>query len=228
MSQEQEPGPAPEANLTPERASPSDRPSQQVKATEPRASRRDYIFFATIASVVLVLDVGSKFWAETTLSKRSLVEPGVTVLKDSLSFVLAYNKGGAWGMGNGQPDWVRRPFFVLVSIVAVAFIVNLYRRLDGQQWLLRWGLPLVLGGALGNLVDRITRQGVVDFIDYRAGWVQSMNELVAHFFRGWVITDHWPTFNVADVGICVGVILMALDAIVWRRRPVAPHRTTSL
>jgi signal peptidase II len=84
---------------------------------------------------------------------------------------------------------------------------------------LKWGLPLVLGGALGNLSDRITRSSVIDFIDYRAEWIESMNALIARGAKGWSVTDHWPTFNVADISICIGVGLMAVDMITSRRRP---------
>jgi signal peptidase II len=89
--------------------------------------------------------------------------------------------------------------------------------LPGQR-ALRWGLPLVLGGALGNLADRVTRGSVVDFIDYRAEWVESMNRLIANVAGGWHVTDHWPTFNVADISICVGVGLMAVDMLMSGRR----------
>ena len=114
---------------------------------------------------------------------------------------------------------IRRPFFLGVSVAAVVFIVSLYSRLAPGQRALKWGLPLVLGGALGNLADRIIRSKVVDFIDYRADWIGSMNELIAKVAPSWNVTDHWPTFNVADVAICAGVALMAVDMITSRRRP---------
>jgi len=75
----------------------------------------------------------------------------------------------------------------------------------------------VLGGALGNLSDRIVRSNVIDFIDYQAKWIEQMNRLVAKVVKGWTITDHWPTFNVADIAICVGVGLMAVDMFTSRR-----------
>jgi signal peptidase II len=98
---------------------------------------------------------------------------------------------------------------------------------NGQR-ALRWGLPLVLGGALGNLSDRIIRSSVIDFIDYRADWVEAMNRGIAKLLtatklsRSWGLTDHWPTFNVADISICVGVGLMALDMLLSKRERRAP------
>jgi len=81
----------------------------------------------------------------------------------------------------------------------------------------------VLGGALGNLSDRVTRTGVIDFIDYRADWVLAMNRGIAGAVRklgwNWGLTDHWPTFNIADVAICIGVGLMAVDMFTSRRGP---------
>jgi lipoprotein signal peptidase len=94
------------------------------------------------------------------------------------------------------------------------------------QRALRWGLPMVLGGALGNLADRVTRGSVVDFIDYRAGWVEGMNQLIAKLVSGWHITDHWPTFNAADICICTGVGLMALDMLIVGRRHGDGRRAT--
>jgi len=177
------------------------------------------VFLGVCAGLVLVLDVATKAWAEIGLITHDALDPSVDVIKDHLRLTLAYNKGGAWGILHDAHVWVRKPFFLLVSLLAVVFIVSLYRRLHRHQWALLWGLPLVLGGALGNLSDRVMRQGVVDFIDYRADWVAFMNETIARVFKGWNVTDHWPTFNVADVAICVGVGLMALDMLFGSKKP---------
>ena len=181
--------------------------------------RPSYAFFGWVAAVSLLLDLVSKAWAEVTLSKRTIMDPSIVILDKHLSFTLAYNKGGAWGLLHDASEAVRRPFFLLVSVLAIAFIVSLYSRLAPTQRALKWGLPLVLGGALGNLSDRITRSSVVDFIDYSADWIASMNRFIAKFAKGWSVTDHWPTFNVADIFICVGVGLMAVDMVTSRRRP---------
>jgi signal peptidase II len=182
------------------------------------AGRPSPLFLAIVSVVSLASDIGTKLWAE----KRLDAYPGiVTVWENHLSFVLAKNRGGAWGLLQGTNENVRRPFFLLVSAAAIAFIVALYRRLQARQRALKWGLPLVLGGALGNVFDRIRYGHVIDFIDFRADWLKSANEFVAKYVKDHVVTDHWPTFNVADIAICVGVGLMAVDMFSAKRR--TPH-----
>jgi lipoprotein signal peptidase len=178
-------------------------------------------FLAVIAIVAFASDIITKLWAEKTLEGY----PGyINILDNHLMFVLAKNKGGAWGLLQGQSENVRRPFFLLVSVAAIAFIVTLYRRLQPRQHALKWGLPLVLGGALGNVFDRIRYGHVIDFVDYRADWIKKLNELVQRKYPAHIVTDHWPTFNVADVAICVGVGLMAVDMLTARRgkKPAPP------
>jgi lipoprotein signal peptidase len=167
-----------------------------------------YIFLAVVAILSLAADIGSKTWAEKHLDGF----PGmVSIWKDHIAFVLAKNKGGAWGLLQGTSENVRRPFFLLVSVAAIAFIVTLYRRLLPTQRALKWGLPLVLGGALGNVFDRIRYGHVIDFIDIHVVWKGK--------------DHHWPTFNVADIAICVGVGLMAIDMFTSKR---SPGKITSL
>jgi signal peptidase II len=164
-----------------------------------------YLFLVVVSVVTLASDLGSKYWAEKNLdSMPSRFE----LWKDHIGFVLAQNRGGAWGLLQTTNENVRRPFFLLVSAAAIAFIVTLYRRLLPTQRALKWGLPLVLGGALGNVFDRIRYGHVIDFID-----VHLMYKDKDH---------HWPTFNVADIAICVGVGLMAIDMFTSKRprRPV--------
>jgi signal peptidase II len=156
-----------------------------------------------VTVVNLVADLWSKWWAK---SHFEAVRPGgsrkVVVIEDVMNFIFAKNRGGAWGLLQDETEALRRPFFLVVSVAAIVFIVSLYRKLQPGQTALKWGLPLVLGGALGNLVDRIRYGYVVDFIDVY------MN------VEGKV--RHWPTFNVADISICVGVALMAIDMFTSR------------
>jgi signal peptidase II len=159
-----------------------------------------YLFLFVVSVVSLAADIGSKTWAEKHLEAY----PGVyDVWHDHLSLVLAKNRGGAWGLLQTTSESIRRPFFLLVSVAAILFIMTLYRRLQPRQTALRWGLPFVLGGALGNVFDRVRYGQVIDFIDAHARWGGQEH--------------HWPTFNIADVCICVGVGLMAVDMFSSKR-----------
>src|SRR5262245_39010361 len=158
----------------------SRRPPPVVTPDGAPIERPTFLFFGVVAGLALLADVSTKAWAEVVLSKRLfLAEPGIQIVKKHLTLTLAYNKGGAWGLLQDASETVRRPFFFAVSVLAVLFIVSLYSKLVKGQHSLTWGLPFVLGGALGNLSDRVTRNSVVDFIDYRAEWVLEMNRGLA-------------------------------------------------
>jgi signal peptidase II len=164
------------------------------------ASRRvPYVFLAVTALITLAADLGTKVWAERRLGADGGSLRSVELIDGYLDLVLAKNPAGAWSMLQDVPDGVRRPLFMFLSIVAIVFIVSVYRRLAPEQWALRFGLPLVLGGALGNLIDRIRYSYVIDFIHMHARWGG--------------LDHHWPTYNVADIAICVGVGLMVLDML---------------
>jgi signal peptidase II len=176
--------------------------------------RPPYVFLVVLAGVTLAADLGTKQWAVTNLSepfeRREIIE-------GSLGLVLAHNPGGAWGLLQNESPMVRIPFFIVVSIVAIGFIVSLYRKLAPDQTALRWGLPLVLGGALGNLIDRIRYRHVIDFIDMytREGtWLDNFIERFTGPTRGGY---HWPTYNIADIAIVAGVLLMAVDMFTSRK-----------
>lgn len=166
---------------------------------EPGGHKPSYIFLFGLSVASLAADIATKLWAERKIKGTN----GIEVVKDHFGFIFAENRGGAWGLLQGTSENVRRPFFLLVSVAAIAFIMTLYRRLQARQRALRWGLPLVLGGALGNVFDRVRLGHVIDFID------------VHLIYKG--VDRHWPTFNVADIAICVGVGLMAIDMFTAKR-----------
>lgn len=179
---------------------------EEAPAQQPGShAKPGFVFLGVIALITLVADLATKLWAEKTLQTvQGFPLPKVLLkAKVGFGFLLARNKGGAWGLLQSSDEHIRKPFFVIVSLLAIGFIVTLYRRLHPTQKALRWGLPLVLGGALGNLVDRIRYGFVIDFIDFNMVWGGA--------------THHWPTFNVADIAICIGVGLMALDMLAVRR-----------
>lgn len=190
-------------------------PSQPVPKSMPDAARR-LLTLAVVAAVVVGLDLGSKHWALGALSRERSgdVPPACTVahtltrarkapvvlVEGHVSLEYTENCGGAFGLLGKSNEELRFPFFVIVSIIAIGVIVSVYRRLEPGQRLLAWALPLVLGGALGNFYDRLVYRFVVDFIKVQLD-------------ERWV----WPTFNVADAAISVGVAFMLLDMIKGRR-----------
>jgi lipoprotein signal peptidase len=179
--------------------------------------RPSYVFLALVSILTLAADIATKAWAEHHLEGY----PGtVEVWKSHLTLLLAKNRGGAWGLLQSTSENVRRPFFLLVSVAAIAFIMTLYRRLQPRQRALRWGLPLVLGGALGNVFDRIRYGHVIDFIDAHTPFELTQHPFHISFTHG--PDHHWPTFNVADIAICVGVGLMAIDMFTSKRGRMEP------
>jgi signal peptidase II len=145
--------------------------------------RRSFLLLFGVAGLVLALDQWTKRWATDALAYR---EP-VRVIGDLVRFTYTRNSGVAFGLGAGLPF----PYAVF-SIVAVGVILWLFLRHRTHTLPRQFSLALILGGALGNLVDRLTSGEVVDFI--LVGW------------RQW----YWPVFNVADSAVTVGVILFGL------------------
>ncbi len=195
-------------------------PEGNKAATNAPAYRPSFVFLAVVAIVTLGLDLGSKAWAVQNLDAPFT---RVDLVKGYLSLTLAHNRGGAWGLLQNESESVRRPFFLLVSVVAIAFIVSLYRKLAPGQTALRWGLPLVLGGALGNLVDRIRYGHVIDFIDMYIGNGTKLDALVEKV-SGPMREYHWPTYNIADIAIVAGVILMGVDMFTSRKKTAPPKK----
>src|SRR5262249_56499863 len=94
----------------------------------------------------------------------------IEVVKNHVDFIFAQNPGGAWSFLRSLPDSLRRPFFLVVSAAAIVFIISIYQRVYRDQTTMKWGLPLALGGAMGNLADPIPYRWVVDFIDVSLRW----------------------------------------------------------
>jgi signal peptidase II len=152
--------------------------------------RSNSIAFWGVVAAVTALDVFSKWWAETGLLPQRLPH---SVAGEWLRLTLVYNPGAAFGLQVGsQSRWV----FMGLTVIALGILGRLYLNTrDGDLWRTA-SLALVCGGALGNLIDRVrSGQGVVDFIDIGVG------------------ASRWPTFNVADVAVSVGAVLLA--GVLW-------------
>ena len=144
--------------------------------------------------LVVLLDWQTKQWVSEALV---LYRPREVF--SWLNITLAHNYGAAFSFLSDAGGWQRWFFIVLASLVTLVLLIWLIR-LPRAEWLTALGLALILGGAIGNLVDRIQLGYVVDFVDV--------------YYKGW----HFPAFNVADSAITCGVILLLLDALIISRR----------
>lgn len=121
------------------------------------------------------------------------------------------NFGAAWGMFSKHSESFRIPFFITVSIVAMGFVMSIFRKLRDDQTLLIVTLSFIVAGAIGNFVDRMRFGYVVDFIDWYVAWGGR--------------DHHWPTFNIADVCISCGVTLMIVQSLFVK--DLIPHSDTA-
>lgn len=147
-----------------------------------------------IAAAIVVLDQATKYTIERLFSygERLVVVPGF------FDLTLVYNRGAAFSFLAHADGW-QRWFFIGIGAAATIFIVWLLTK-HGSQRLFAFSLALILGGAIGNVVDRIVRGHVVDFV-------------LLHWQR-----FHWPAFNVADSAITVGAVLLVVDELRRVRR----------
>ena len=142
-----------------------------------------------IAAIVILFDQLSKI----AITKMFVLgqEKAITGF---FNLVLAYNRGAAFSFLSNESGW-QRYFFTAVGVIAVGFIIYMLRKHAGQR-LFCWALALIMGGAIGNVIDRLLYGHVIDFLDFH----------LASF-------GHFPAFNIADSAITVGAILFIYDEL---------------
>ena len=140
-----------------------------------------------LAVVVLIIDLGSKQW----VMQHFMLHETVSVMP-FINFFYAQNYGAAFSFLADKGGWQRWLFALIALVIALALLFMMYRS-DYRQRMINCAYALIIGGALGNLSDRLVHGVVIDFIDF--------------YVNDW----HWPTFNVADSAICIGAILIVLD-----------------
>ena len=156
-------------------------------AAESRVITRSWQRWFVISALVIVLDQITKYWISQSLA------PGAGVpVTPFFNLVLTYNTGAAFSFLSRASGW-QHGFFILIAALASLFIIYFIRRYHRQK-VFSIGLSLILGGALGNLWDRIVLGHVVDFLDF---YIQAY---------------HWPAFNVADSAITCGAALLIWDS----------------
>lgn len=163
---------------------------------------RPFHFAVWPATAVVILDQFSKWLLLHSLQPLAVIP----VLDGFFNIVHVRNRGMAFGL-LGRPDahaW-RTLLLVGASLAAIIVVVWWLTRLNRSEKWMALGLSLVLGGALGNLIDRLAYGEVIDFLDFYAG------------------SYHWPAFNVADAAITTGTILIGLTFLRGSRRNLPPQ-----
>jgi signal peptidase II len=150
--------------------------------------------FAAVALAACVSDLATKWRAFRPIAQGTrILGEEIPVIRGFFYLRTSYNTGGVFGSLQG-----RTTFFIVFSLLAIAFILWFFWQQGYQDRILTVGLGLLMGGALGNLHDRVLLRRVRDFLDFRiAGW-------------------SYPTFNLADTAICVGVGLLLISSFLWR------------
>lgn len=147
------------------------------------------LYQAGVVLLVLVVDQLTKVVASSALHlhQSKMVIPGL------FSFTLVHNNGMAFGIMSGAPSALRTAMLTALSGAALLLIIYYCSTIPRSRVWLQFGLSLIMGGALGNIIDRLRLQHVVDFLDFH--------------WQG----HSWPAFNVADSCISIGMALLVLD-----------------
>ncbi|MBJ9976319.1 signal peptidase II [Pseudomonas sp. S75] len=165
------------------------------------AGRFGRLAWLWLSLLVLVLDQATKLYFDNALTMYQQI----VVIPDYFSWTLAYNTGAAFSFLADSSGW-QRWLFALIAVVVSAVLVVWLKRLGRDETWLAVALALVLGGAIGNLWDRVVLGHVVDFI-------------LVH----WRNTHYFPAFNLADSAITVGAVMLALDMFKSKKTEEAVH-----
>ena len=148
-------------------------------------SAKKWKLVGTWLILIIVLDQLTKVIVDRTMP----LHESIPVIDGLFSLTYVRNTGAAFGIFAGSHEAFRLPFLILISVIAIGFIFVMLKRLHEQEIGLTTALAFILGGAIGNLIDRVLHGEVIDFLDF--------------YWSNY----HWPAFNLADSFITVGVAI---------------------
>ena len=163
---------------------------------------KKYKYILMISPIILILDIITKTWAVNRLKGQE----NITIIENYFHFIYRENPGAAWSFLADIPDSVRNPIFIAAILIAVTVVFFMYKNLKDNQIVLKIAFASVIGGATGNLYDRLFRGAtlfngnVVDFIDWHNKDIY-----------------HWPTFNIADMGLVLAMFLIGYEVLIGER-----------
>lgn len=216
------------------------------------------LWLAAWVVVMVAADQGSKVWAQGALAEprvstvpKEIADPNggtkrveerrtdyvavrtIEVIPGLFNFKYAENRAAAFSLTQSIPEGARRPLLLVVSIAACILIAVWYMRLKVADGLLMTAFVLIVAGALGNFCDRARLAYVIDFLDFYvsndtlASWLRAPHQVPG---LGWTVrlSDHWPTFNIADSCIVSGAIGVVLRTVrpLPAEKPLAETKTS--
>jgi signal peptidase II len=164
--------------------------------------KKKYLLVSSIMGMVVLLDQITKYMIEKNVKQYQVI----SIIPGFFNITHVRNKGAAFSLFASAPESFRSLFFTIVTIVAIIVIFIMIRKTHERLMLV--SLSLIAGGAVGNLVDRVRYGEVVDFIQW------------------YVKSYYWPSFNVADSAITVGVCLLAIDMLFQTPEKARRNRPT--
>ncbi|HSF31013.1 MAG TPA: signal peptidase II [Candidatus Tectomicrobia bacterium] len=152
---------------------------------------RKYALLLFTVGIIVLCDQVTKLYVDAVM----LPHQSITVIENYFDITYVRNPGGAFGFFAQAERWIMRPLLLGLSAAAAVIIVLIYRGTPADRLAVRLAFSLILGGAIGNLIDRLRFGEVIDFLD-------------AHWYH-----YHWPAFNIADAAITVGVAILCWDLL---------------
>src|SRR3989344_6638527 len=147
--------------------------------------QKKYVILLSLAGLIIALDQITKLY----IAHHFDLYESTRVIPNFFNITYIRNTGAAFGLLAKAPESFRIPFFIIVPLVALTIIILIFKKTRETELLMIASLSLILGGAIGNFIDRLRFNYVIDFLDF-------------HWFQKY----HWPAFNIADTTIVAGVV----------------------
>lgn len=163
-----------------------------------------YLVLSMIGFAIVIIDQVTKYWVMQSMR----LHESIPVVPNLFSVTYIRNPGAAFGLLAGSSNAFRMVFFGLTSLFALALLGTILFRLPEKDWIGQLSIAGILGGAIGNLIDRLRFGEVIDFLDV------------------YVEAYHWPAFNVADSAISVGVVCLIIHFAFERKETPLPAPDT--
>ena len=183
--------------------------SLQPSSRETINRTRYFFYLAGCSVLVLAIDLFTKY----LIQSRFELGESVSVFGDSVRLTYILNRGGAFSVSIGS-----NAFYIVTSIVVVVLVIYAVWRRLRENMLIDFALAAVIGGAVGNLIDRIRFGAVIDFIDVDIPNIDSLG----------IQMQRWPVFNVADAAVTVGMMLIIIAVLFFHKGRMFPLPTDTL